>query len=71
MIIQQQINKPFKLCFVVMTYFFFSTFLMTQQTHVTVYYYFLTCSCNSLVQIRSEDSVSIFSCLLMITQHAY
>ena len=49
----------------------FSFFLMTQQTHVTVYYYFLTRSYDSFVQIHSEDSVSIFSCLLMITQHAY
>jgi Reverse transcriptase (RNA-dependent DNA polymerase) len=55
----------------VTTYFSFSSFLMTQQTHVTMYYYFLTHSCDSLVQIRPEDSVSIFSCLLMITQHAY
>ena len=29
---------------------------MTQQTHVTVYYYFLTCLCDSLVQIRTDDS---------------
>jgi hypothetical protein len=55
----------------VTTYFSFFSFLMTQQTHVTVYYYFLTRSYDSLVQIRSEDSVSIFSRLLMITQHAY
>jgi hypothetical protein len=40
----------------VMTYFFFFHFLMTQQTHVTVYYYFLTRSYDSLVQIRPEDS---------------
>jgi hypothetical protein len=31
-------------------------FLTTQQTHVTVYYYFLTRSCDSLVQIRTDDS---------------
>jgi hypothetical protein len=44
---------------------------MTQQAHVTVYYYFLTHLCDSLVQIHSEESVSTFSCLLMITRHAY
>jgi hypothetical protein len=37
-------------------YFFFFSFLMTQQTHVTVYDYFLTRSCDSLVQIRTDDS---------------
>jgi hypothetical protein len=41
---------------VVTTYFSFSTFLMTQQTHVTVYYYFLTRSYDSLIQICPEDS---------------
>jgi hypothetical protein len=40
----------------VTTYFFFFSFLITQQTHVTVYYYFLTRSCDSLVQIRTDDS---------------
>jgi hypothetical protein len=29
---------------------------MTQQTHVTVYDYFLTHSRDSLVQIRTDDS---------------
>jgi hypothetical protein len=29
---------------------------MTQQTHVTVYYYFLTRSRDSLVQICTDDS---------------
>jgi hypothetical protein len=29
---------------------------MTQQTHVTMYYYFLTRSYDSLVQIRTDDS---------------
>jgi hypothetical protein len=28
---------------------------MTQQTHVTMYYYFLTRSYDSLVQIHIED----------------
>jgi hypothetical protein len=50
-----------------MTYFFLSSLLMTQQTHVTVYYYFLTRSCDSLVQIKQMTPFSIFSCLLMIT----
>jgi hypothetical protein len=36
---------------------FLFSFLMTQQTHVTVYYYFLTRSCDSLVQIRTDDSL--------------
>jgi hypothetical protein len=50
----------------------FSAFLMTQQILVTVYYYFLTRLCDSLVQICTEAPIaSIFSCLLMITQHAY
>jgi hypothetical protein len=54
-------------------------FLMTQQTHVTVYNYFLTRSCDSLVQIHPEDSVSIFKLLtddhsarlLILNQLAY
>jgi hypothetical protein len=37
-------------------YFYFFSFLMTQQIHVTVYYYFLTRLCDSLVQIRTDDS---------------
>jgi hypothetical protein len=41
----------------VTTYFFFSYFLMTQQTHVTMYYYFLTRSHDSLIQIRTDDSL--------------
>jgi hypothetical protein len=40
----------------VTTYFFFSTFSMTQQTHVTIYYYFLTCLYDSLIQIHPEAS---------------
>jgi hypothetical protein len=36
---------------------FLFSFSMTQQTHVTVYYYFLTRSCDSLVQIRTDDSL--------------
>jgi hypothetical protein len=40
----------------VTTYFFFSL-LLTQQTHVTVYHYFLTRSCDSLVQIRTDESL--------------
>jgi hypothetical protein len=40
----------------VTTYFFLSAFLMTQQTHVTVYYYFLTHLYDSLVQICPEAS---------------
>jgi hypothetical protein len=41
----------------VTTYFFFSAFLMTQQMHVNMYYYFLTRLCDSLVQIHTEDSL--------------
>jgi hypothetical protein len=40
----------------VTTYFFFSL-LLTQQTHVTVYHYFLTRSCDSLVQIHTDESL--------------
>jgi len=57
--------------YIVTTYFFFPPFLMTQQTHVTMYYYFLTCSCDSLVQIHPEVFVSIFSCLLILNQLTY
>jgi hypothetical protein len=44
----------------VTTFFFFFSFLMTQQTHVTMYDYFLTRSCDSLVQIRTDDSFSLY-----------
>jgi hypothetical protein len=39
--------------------FSFPTFVITQQTHVTVYYYLLTRSCDSLVQIHTEGSFSL------------
>jgi hypothetical protein len=41
----------------VTTYFFFSAFSMTQQTHVTMYYYSLTHSYDSLIQICPEASL--------------
>jgi len=47
------------------------SFLLTHQTHMTMYKYCLTCSYDSLVQICPDDSCTINNHLLMLTQLAY